>query len=67
MATREDAVLVAIPLLALGGPAMARLMRVVGPTLGVGRLTAVPFTMLGALAALALIGFVTVIRPPTRR
>ena len=66
MATHEDAVLVAIPLLALGGLAVARLVEVVGPTLGVGRLAAVPFTILGALAALALIAFVTVIRPPTR-
>ena len=65
MAEREDVVLVAIPLFALGGPVVARLVRFLEPMLPMGiRLAAVPFTTLGPLAALALIGYELLVRPP---
>jgi hypothetical protein len=56
MVSRYDAVLVAIPLLAVGGAALGRSLRFTAATLGVGgRLAAVPFAALGVAAALVVI------------
>ncbi|PSQ17481.1 hypothetical protein BRD00_07160 [Halobacteriales archaeon QS_8_69_26] len=64
MPTRHDAVLAAIPLVALGGAGLDRLLPVLESTVGVGgEFSVVPFTVLGLVTALGVIGNETVVRP----
>lgn len=66
MPTRYDAVLAAIPLLALGGLALDRLAHATESLVGVGgAVAALPLTVAGLVAALALIGHEVLARPPT--
>jgi len=64
MVDRPDAVLAVIPLLAVSGVAVSRLLSVVESTVGVGgQLDPVPFTVLGLFASLAVV-VLEVVDPP---
>lgn len=57
MVSRYDAVLAAIPALALGGILLERTVHLANAAVGVGEtLSLVPFATLGLVAALAVIG-----------
>ncbi len=64
MVDRADAILVAIPLLAVGGPAIGRGISYVEATLGIGgELASVPFAALGILGAAAVVGHALFVEP----
>lgn len=57
MVTHHDVVLAVVPLLAVSGMALSRAVVVLESTVGVGgRLAGIPFTALGLVCALGVIG-----------